>query len=85
MSVQDAQFLSCAEQWFAADCVQRPLLRRARFQRRLTASVAMISHVKSWSQLVQVMTMLLSLVPRKRRSQSDPTVDPAAIRGLAPT
>jgi hypothetical protein len=41
--------------------------------------------LKSWSQLVQVMMMLLSLVPRQRRSQLDPTVDPAAIHGLAAT
>jgi hypothetical protein len=41
--------------------------------------------LKSWSQLVPVMMMRLSLVHRKRRSQEDPTVDPAAIRGLAPT
>jgi hypothetical protein len=41
--------------------------------------------LKSWSQLFEVILMLLSLVHRKRRSQSDSTVDPAAIRGLATT
>jgi len=45
----------------------------------------MTSNVKSWSQLFQVIMILLSSVHRKRRSQSDPTVDPAAIRGLGPT
>ena len=49
---------------------------------QLTGSVAMTSHVKSWSQLFQVIMMLLSSVHRKRRSQEDPTVDHAAIRDL---
>jgi len=45
----------------------------------------MTSHVKSWSQLFQVIMMLLSSVHRKRRSQEDPTVDHADIRGLGTT
>jgi hypothetical protein len=45
----------------------------------------MTSNVKRSSQLFQVILMLLSLVHQKRRRQSDPTVDPAAIRGLATT
>src|SRR5687768_11058404 len=66
-----------------ADRLQRP--RRSRCRQRLMPSVAMTSNVKRWSQLFEVMMMLVSLVHRQRRSQSDPTVDPAAIRGLVTT
>jgi hypothetical protein len=76
-------YRSRAEPRRAADCLQRSL--RSRFRQQLTPSVAMTSHVKSWSQLFQVIMMLLSSVHRKRRSQEDPTVDHAAIRGLGPT
>ena len=73
-------YRSRAEPRRAADCLQRSL--RSRFRQQLTPSVAMTSHVKSWSQLFQVIMMLLSSVHRKRRSQEDPTVDHAAIHDL---
>jgi hypothetical protein len=74
-----------AEQALAGDRLQRPLLRRSRFRRRLMPGVAMTSNVKSGLQLFYVCMIFLSSVHRKSRSQSDPTVDPAAIRGLATT
>jgi len=36
-----------AQQSAAADCLQRPLLRRSRFRQRLSRSVDMTSDVKS--------------------------------------
>src|SRR5262249_59531509 len=36
----------------AADCLQRPLLRRFRFRQRLSRSVDMTSDVKSWLPIV---------------------------------
>jgi hypothetical protein len=58
---------------------------RLRFLGRLTASVAMTSNVKSWQQIFLGVHDVLSSVHRTCRSQSDPTVDPAAIRGLVTT
>jgi hypothetical protein len=48
-------------------------------------SVDMTSDVKNGEQLVYVRIMFFPLLYRKSRSQEDPTVDPADIRGLAPT
>jgi hypothetical protein len=59
--------------------------RRSRFQRRLTRGVDMTSHVKNWLAVVVHLLYPLDLGHRKRRSQSDATVDPAEIRGLGPT
>ena len=39
--------------------LQRPLLRRFRFQARLSRSVAMTSDVKGWEQLVYVRIMIV--------------------------
>jgi hypothetical protein len=46
---------------------------------------AMTSDVKSWSQLFLGLHAIFSPVHRKRRSQSETTVDLAAIRGLGTT
>jgi hypothetical protein len=74
-----------AEPSTAPDCLQRPLVPRSRFRQQVSASVAMTSNVKSGPQFFYVCMIFLSSVHRKSRSQSDPTVDPAAIRGLATT
>jgi hypothetical protein len=74
-----------AEQTAAADCLQRPLVPRSRCPPRLMPGFAMTSNVKRGLQLFYVCMIFLSSVHRKSRSQEDPTVDPAAIRGLATT
>ena len=48
--IRDRQRLG-AQPPAAADAFQRPLLRRFRFQARLSRSVDMTSDVKSWEQL----------------------------------
>jgi hypothetical protein len=68
-----------------ADCRQRLLLRRSRFRQQLTPSVDLTSDVKSREPLFEVFMRLLSFVPQKSRSQSSPTGEPAAIRGLVTT
>jgi hypothetical protein len=45
----------------------------------------MTSKVKRWQQIFEVFMMFWSAVPRKSRSQYDPTGDPAAIRGFHTT
>ena len=73
-----------AEQGSAADAFQRPL--RSRCQARLKTGVAMTSNVKSGEQtFLRSSCCVVSSVHQKRRSQEEPTGDPAAIRGLAPT
>jgi hypothetical protein len=54
------------------------------FGARLTASVDMTSDVKSGEGFFLRLHAFF-LIHRKSRSQEDTTVDPAAIRGLAPT
>jgi hypothetical protein len=76
-----------AEQSAAADCLQRPLLRRCRFRQRLSRSVDMTSDVKGCSKFF----MSSSQVPISSCRQSagaepvETTVDHADIRGLATT
>jgi hypothetical protein len=45
----------------------------------------MTATVKSWEQLFQVIRMLVSSAHRPRRSQSEPPVAPAALRGVVTT
>jgi hypothetical protein len=58
-----------AEQSAAGDRLQRPLLRRSRFQPRLSRSVDMTSDVKGWEQLFYVRLIVFPCVDRKSRSQ----------------
>jgi hypothetical protein len=67
----------------AGDTLQRPL--RSRFQARLTRSVDTTSDVKGWEQLFYVCIFIFSFVSQKSWSQSDTTVEHAAIRWLSPT
>src|SRR5262245_4958878 len=69
----------------AVDCLQRPLLRRCGHWRRLRPGVDMTSNVKRWLPMFLPFLHLIDSVHRKSRSQEETTVDPADIRGLAPT
>ena len=69
------------EQGPRADCFQRPL--RSRFQPQLRPGVDMTSNVKRWLPIFLPCLHPLDSVHRKRRSQEETTVDPAASRGVA--
>ena len=74
-----------AEQGFAGDCLQPPLVPRSGFQQQLTPSVDMTSDVKGWEQLFLCLPHVFPFIYRKSRSQEDTTVDHADIRGLVTT
>jgi hypothetical protein len=56
-----------------------------RWSARLMPGVAITSDVKSWAPIFFHVLPPVVRRHRKRRSQSETTVDPAAIRGLATT
>ena len=71
----------------AADCLQRPLLRRSRFRQRLSASVDMTSSVKGFFRESVDCAMFIVCIPRpsEEREPVITTVDHADIRGLGTT
>jgi hypothetical protein len=74
-----------AEHRAAADCLQRPLLRRSRSRQQLSPSVDMTFDVKGWEPLFYIRSIVFPFVSRKSRSQENTTVAHAAIRRLALT
>jgi hypothetical protein len=62
-----------------------PLLRRSGFRRRLTASVAMTSELKSGQPIVWSSGCVFPGVPQESRRPAETTGDPAALRGSHPT
>src|SRR6266511_1692696 len=71
-----------AQQGHRADALQLTL--RFSFRARLRPSVDMTSDVKGWEPLFYVCLLFSPSLYRKSRSQEDPTVEHAALRGLAP-